>query len=57
MLRDQLSRDEAQRRIDSQMPQEAKQRFADYLIDTSDGFEPAREQTTKVYQELLRLRK
>jgi dephospho-CoA kinase len=57
MLRDQLSRDEAQRRIDSQMPQEEKQRFADYLIDTSDGFEPAREQTTKVYQELLRLRK
>jgi dephospho-CoA kinase len=57
MLRDQLSRDEAQRRIDSQMPQEAKQRFADYLIDTSDGFEPAREQTTKVYEELLRLRK
>jgi dephospho-CoA kinase len=57
MLRDQLSRDEAQRRIDSQMPQEEKQRFADYLIDTSDGFEPAREQTTKVYEELLRLRK
>jgi dephospho-CoA kinase len=57
MLRDQLSRDEAQRRIDSQMPQEAKQRFADYLIDTSDGFKPAREQTTKVYKELLRLRK
>ena len=57
MLRDKLSRDEAQRRIDSQMPQEEKQRFADYLIDTSDGFEPAREQTTKVYKELLRLRK
>lgn len=57
MLRDKLSRDEAQRRIDSQMPQEEKQKFADYLIDTSDGFEPAREQTTKVYKELLRLRK
>lgn len=57
MLRDQLSRDEAQRRIDSQMPQEEKQKFADYLIDTSDGFEPAREQTAKVYKELLRLRK
>jgi len=57
MLRDKLSRDEAQRRIDSQMPQEEKQKFADYLINTSDGFEPAREQTTKVYKELLRLRK
>src|SRR6185295_16318524 len=29
MLRDNLSRDEAQRRIDSQMPQEEKQRYAD----------------------------
>ncbi len=49
MLRDKLSRDEAQRRIDSQMPQEEKQKFADYLIDTSDGFELTREQTVKVY--------
>ena len=47
MLRDKLSRDEAQRRIDSQMPQEEKQKFADYLIDTSDGFEPTREQIRK----------
>ena len=55
MLRDKLSRDEAQRRIDSQMPQEEKQKFADYLIDTSDGFEPTREQTGKVYKILQRL--
>ncbi|HEX6650081.1 MAG TPA: dephospho-CoA kinase [Pyrinomonadaceae bacterium] len=55
MLRDKLSRDEAQRRIDSQMPQEEKQRFADYLIDTSDGFELTREQTIKVHKDLLRL--
>ncbi len=54
MLRDKLSRDEAQRRIDSQMPQEEKQKFADYLIDTSDGFELTREQTVKVYNSLLR---
>lgn len=54
MLRDKLSRDEAQRRIDSQMPQEEKQRFADYLIDTSDGFELTREQTIKVYNDLAR---
>jgi len=52
MLRDNLSRDEAQRRIDSQMPQEEKQKFADYLIDTSDGFELTREQTLKVYNDL-----
>ncbi len=47
MLRDKLSRDEAQRRIDSQMPQEEKQKFADYLIDTSDGFELTREQVSR----------
>ena len=54
MLRDKLSREEAQRRIDSQMPQEEKQKFADYLIDTSDGFEVTREQTVRVYQQLIR---
>lgn len=55
MLRNALSRDEAQARIDSQMPQEEKQRFADYLIDTSDGFEPTQKRTIEVYNELLRL--
>jgi len=52
MLRNGLSREEAQRRIDSQMPQEEKQRFADYLIDTSDGFEPAKQGTVEVYEQL-----
>jgi|SRR5687767_5609941 dephospho-CoA kinase len=55
VLRNNLSRDEAQRRIDSQMPQEEKQKFADYLIDTSDGFELTRAQTIKVFDELARL--
>src|SRR5215208_1987139 len=49
MLRDKLSRDEALRRINSQMPQEEKQKFADYLIDTSDGFELARARTVEVH--------
>ena len=52
MLRDNLSRDEALRRITSQMPQEEKQKFADYLIDTSDGFQLAREQTIRVHAQL-----
>ena len=52
MLRNNLTLAEAQRRIASQMPQEEKQRFADYLIDTSDGFEPTRERTVAVYKEL-----
>jgi dephospho-CoA kinase len=54
MLRDHLSREEAQRRIDSQMPQEEKQKFADYLIDTSDGFELTKDQTVRVHEQLLR---
>lgn len=52
MLRDNLARDEAQRRISSQMSQEEKQSYADYLIDTSDGFEPTRAQTVRVYEKL-----
>lgn len=55
MLRDKLSRDEALRRINSQMPQEEKQKFADYLIDTSDGYEPTRTQTVEIYQKLIRV--
>ena len=55
MLRDKLSRDEALRRINSQMSQEEKQRFADYLIDTSDGFEPTRTQIIATHDKLIRL--
>jgi dephospho-CoA kinase len=52
MLRDKLSRDEALRRINSQMPQEEKQKFADYLIDTSEGFESTRARTAEIYHKL-----
>jgi len=52
MNRDKLTRDEAERRIASQMPQEEKKKFADYLIDTSDGFETARQSTVEVYGRL-----
>jgi len=55
MLRDKLSRGEAQRRIASQMPQEEKQKFADYLIDTSDGFDLTRARTVEVYNRLIRV--
>ena len=55
MLRDKLSRDEALRRINSQMPQEEKLRFGDYLIDTSDGFELTRTQIISVHQKLIRV--
>jgi dephospho-CoA kinase len=55
MLRNRLSREEAEARINSQMPQEEKQKFADYLIDTSDGFELTRQRTVDVYNQLLKL--
>ncbi|HKS08216.1 MAG TPA: dephospho-CoA kinase [Pyrinomonadaceae bacterium] len=56
MLRNGLSRDEAEARINSQMPQDEKQEFADYLIDTSDGFEVTKERTIDVYNELAKIR-
>ena len=52
MARNQLTRDEAASRIAAQMPQEEKKRYADYLIDTSEGFEEARRQTALVYNAL-----
>jgi len=55
MLRNGLSREEAQARIDAQMPQAEKQRYADFLIDTSDGFEPTRNRTIEVYNSLRKL--
>jgi dephospho-CoA kinase len=53
--RDGLKPDEAVRRIASQMPQEEKKKFADYLIDTSGGFEETREQACAVYEKLKAL--
>jgi dephospho-CoA kinase len=53
MTRDGLSFDEAMQRITSQMSQDEKKTFADYLIDTSEGFATARDRTTEVYRELV----
>lgn len=55
MGRDNLSREEAKRRIAAQMSQDEKKKFTDYLIDTTDGFEPARQRTKDVYDELKAL--
>ncbi len=52
MARNHLSREEAERRISSQMSQDKKKQFADYLIDTSDGFASARAQAVEVYEKL-----
>ncbi len=52
MLRNNLSKEEALRRIRSQMPQEEKKRYADFLIDTSGSFEAVRKQTVGVFEQL-----
>lgn len=53
--RDGLSESQARQRIAAQMPQEEKCKFADYLIDTSEGFEATRARTEEVFQELQEL--
>jgi dephospho-CoA kinase len=52
MARNAITREEALKRINSQMPQEEKMRYADFLIDTSNGFEDTRRQTAEVYRQL-----
>jgi len=57
MKRNGLSREGAILRITSQMPQDEKKRFADYLIDTTNGFDETRRLTTLVFEELRALTK
>jgi len=52
MSRDGLSREAAEQRINSQMPQEQKKKYADFLIDTSDDFESTRAQVEVVCRQL-----
>ncbi len=47
---------QARQRIASQMPQDEKKRYADYLIDTSEGFDDTRLQTLELVAELRSLR-
>jgi dephospho-CoA kinase len=52
MSRNNLSETEALKRINSQLPQEEKKRYADFLIDTSKGFDDTRRQTVEVFEQL-----
>lgn len=54
MARNGLSEEEALKRIRSQMPQSEKKSHADYLIDTTGGFDEARARTEEVFRELTR---
>lgn len=55
MSRDALSREDATQRIAAQMSQEEKKRHADFLIDTSKGFDDTRMQTAELVTKLRRL--
>ncbi|MCD9186852.1 MAG: dephospho-CoA kinase [Pyrinomonadaceae bacterium] len=50
--RNSFSEAEALKRINAQMPQEEKKKFADYLIDTSKGFEDTRRQVIEIFEQL-----
>jgi len=52
VARNSLSVEEAEKRVRAQISQEEKMAFADYLIDTSQGFEATRELTGKIFQKL-----
>ena len=52
MRRQAIGESEARRRISAQMPQEEKKRYADFLIDTSNGFDDTRRQTIEIYNQL-----
>ena len=50
--RNNLTEAEALKRINAQMPQDEKKSYADFLIDTSKGYEDTRRQTVEIYERL-----
>ena len=52
IARERLSPEEAAQRVATQLPQEEKKKYADFLIDTSEGFEDTRRQTEAVFRQL-----
>ena len=55
LRRDNLSREDAERRVAAQMPQAEKMRHADFLIDTSGTREETRVRVAEVYERLREL--
>jgi dephospho-CoA kinase len=55
MKRDGLSRTAAQARINTQMPQEEKKKYADHLIDTSGSLDATHGQVVTVFEQLCAL--
>jgi dephospho-CoA kinase len=54
MRRNGLTRENAMRRIEAQMPVEKKKNMADYLIDTNGTIEQSVEQTKNIIEEIRR---
>jgi dephospho-CoA kinase len=52
IMRNNLTVEDAQKRIDAQMSQEEKMRFADFLIDTTEGFESTKNQVLNIFSKL-----
>jgi len=50
-----IAREEAEKRIESQMPSEEKRRRADFVIDCSGSLEATRRQVEALYPQLRRL--
>ena len=55
MARNGISAEEAQKRIDSQMPQDEKKKFGDLLIDTSRGIDDTRSRVVETFGRLRHL--
>jgi len=55
LTREQLSREDAEKRISAQMSQEEKRTFADFEIDTSSGFDDTRTQVEETFLALKHL--
>ena len=55
MRRNQITREDAERRVAAQMSSDEKREYADYEIDTSGGFDETRQKVVEVHSELQRL--
>jgi dephospho-CoA kinase len=55
MARNNIGREEAERRISAQMSSEEKRGYADYEIDTSGSYDDTRRRTGEVHQKLLEI--
>jgi dephospho-CoA kinase len=56
MARNQISREDAERRVAAQMSSDEKRKYADYEIDTTGTMEETRQRVKQVYDQLLQFK-